>query len=397
MADNKKSSSENATSPDVPNEYEVESIGDFVRDESDTAWYYVKWKGYSTSESTWEPLKNLAGCSKLIKKFHKKEKRDKLNRQEYKRKREHSGETLYSIKSKKPKCSNEDGVITPVDLSSQRTANQKALKKWEKDLNAVCTEKARILVKNNVDLVGPPKDFTYINDYKPGPGLVIPNDPLVGCECEDCSTCSGCCPQKSGAPFAFHKNGKIKVPPGKPVYECNIRCKCGPKCPNRVVQYGRQKDVAIFRTSNGCGWGVRTLSEIRKNTFVMEYVGEVITNEEAERRGQIYDANGRTYLFDLDYNDGDCPFTVDAGRYGNVSHFVNHSCDPNLVVYGVWVNTLDPRLPRIALFASRDIQAGEELTFDYQMTGELNASGTSSKLQPIRCRCNSKNCRNFLF
>ena len=52
---------------------------------------------------------------------------------------------------------------------------------------------------------------------------------------------------------------------------------------------------------------------------------QVITNEEAERRGQIYDANGRTYLFDLDYNDGDCPFTVDAGRYGNVSHFVNHS------------------------------------------------------------------------
>ena len=51
----------------------------------------------------------------------------------------------------------------------------------------------------------------------------------------------------------------------------------------------------------------------------------MITNEEAERRGRVYDANGRTYLFDLDYNDGDCPFTVDAGRYGNVSHFVNHS------------------------------------------------------------------------
>lgn len=52
---------------------------------------------------------------------------------------------------------------------------------------------------------------------------------------------------------------------------------------------------------------------------------QVITNEEAERRGKIYDAEGRTYLFDLDYNDGDCPFTVDAGYYGNVSHFVNHS------------------------------------------------------------------------
>lgn len=44
-------------------------------------------------------------------------------------------------------------------------------------------------------------------------------------------------------------------------------------------------------------------------------------------------------------------------------------CDPNLVVYGVWINTLDPRLPRIALFSARDIDKGEELTFDYMMTG----------------------------
>ena len=51
----------------------------------------------------------------------------------------------------------------------------------------------------------------------------------------------------------------------------------------------------------------------------------MITNEEAERRGREYDAEGMTYLFDLDYQDPDCPFTVDAGVYGNVSHFVNHS------------------------------------------------------------------------
>ena len=58
---------------------------------------------------------------------------------------------------------------------------------------------------------------------------------------------------------------------------------------------------------------------------------QVITNEEAERRGKIYDAECRTYLFDLDYNDGDCPFTVDAGYYGNVSHFVNHSVSEQFI------------------------------------------------------------------
>ena len=47
-------------------------------------------------------------------------------------------------------------------------------------------------------------------------------------------------------------------------------------------------------------------------------------------------------------------------------------CDPNLAVYGVWINHLDPRLPRIALFAKKDIARGEELTFDYMMTGTVD-------------------------
>ena len=52
----------------------------------------------------------------------------------------------------------------------------------------------------------------------------------------------------------------------------------------------------------------------------------MITNKEAERRGKEYDTEGMTYLFDLDYTDDiDEVFTVDAGVYGNISHFVNHS------------------------------------------------------------------------
>lgn len=174
-----------------------------------------------------------------------------------------------------------------------------------------------------------------------------------------------------------------------------------------------------------------TLSLKTINNLIVFWYLQVITDKEAERRGKQYDAVGRTYLFDLDYNPGDCPFTVDAGYYGNVSHFINHSvrilcllewhlllihleidimqyftgklicfkwkiyvnikllnsrirdgvisflyflsqCDPNLEVFAVWINTLDPRLPRIALFSKRDIEKGEELTFDYMMTGECS-------------------------
>lgn len=53
---------------------------------------------------------------------------------------------------------------------------------------------------------------------------------------------------------------------------------------------------------------------------------QIITSEEAERRGQIYDRQGATYLFDLDYVED--VYTVDAAYYGNISHFVNHSVSP---------------------------------------------------------------------
>ena len=40
-------------------------------------------------------------------------------------------------------------------------------------------------------------------------------------------------------------------------------------------------------------------------------------------------------------------------------------CDPNLAVFAMWANCMDPNMPRLALFAQRDIHVGEELTFDY--------------------------------
>ena len=65
----------------------------------------------------------------------------------------------------------------------------------------------------------------------------------------------------------------------------------------------------------------------------------MITNKEAERRGKEYDTEGMTYLFDLDYTDDmDEVFTVDAGIYGNISHFVNHSVctDVAVIVLDLW-------------------------------------------------------------
>lgn len=92
-------------------------------------------------------------------------------------------------------------------------------------------------------------------------------------------------------------------------------------CPNRVVQKGRKQTLAIFKTEER-GWGVRTKRQIAQGQYICEYVGEIISYDEAERRGKEYDAVGRTYLFDLDFNGTDNPYTVDAAKYGNVSRFI---------------------------------------------------------------------------
>jgi histone-lysine N-methyltransferase SUV39H len=110
----------------------------------------------------------------------------------------------------------------------------------------------------------------------PGNGVNLDANPVIGCECTDCykerNTCCGC---NAGSAFAYYIKKRVRLPPGYPIYECNIRCRCGPECSNRVVQNGRKHRVCIFRTNNGRGWGVKAMQKIKKGSFVMEYVGEV--------------------------------------------------------------------------------------------------------------------------
>ena len=92
--------------------------------------------------------------------------------------------------------------------------------------------------------------------------------------------------------------------------------------------------------------------------FVCEYVGELISDAEAEQR------ENDSYLFDLENRDGDT-FCIDANKFGNVTRFINHSCAPNLVPVKVFTSHQDLRFPHIAMFASKDIKKGDVLGFDY--------------------------------
>ena len=84
-------------------------------------------------------------------------------------------------------------------------------------------------------------------------------------------------------------------------------------------------------------------------------------------------------------------YCIDARRYGNIARFINHSCDPNLVPVKVFIDHRDLKFPRIAFFASRDIETNEELVFDYG-DNFWNAK-FEAKFNTTTCYCLSEKCK----
>lgn len=195
--------------------------------------------------------------------------------------------------------------------------------------------------------------------------------------------------------FPYDEKGRIILEEGFLVYECNSMCSCHKECPNRVLQKGVQVKIEVYKTKHK-GWAVRAAQAISRGTFICEYLGEVLNDQEANKRGERYDNEGCSYLYDIDAHidttdliDGVQPYVIDATKYGNVARFINHSCLPNLVNYQVLVESMDCQLAHIGLYASRDIVVGEELAYDYRY-----------KLLPGKgcpCNCGASNCRGRLY
>ncbi|KAI9085773.1 hypothetical protein K1719_010023 [Acacia pycnantha] len=112
----------------------------------------------------------------------------------------------------------------------------------------------------------------------------------------------------------------------------------------RVVQRGITFNLQVFFTSEGKGWGLRTLEELPK------------------------------------------------ASYGNVARFINHRCfDANLIPIPVEVETSDHHYFHLAFFTSRKIAALEELTWDYG----IDFDDYEGLVKPFSCRCGSKFCRKM--
>ncbi|MBU3738707.1 MAG: SET domain-containing protein [Rhodoferax sp.] len=136
------------------------------------------------------------------------------------------------------------------------------------------------------------------------------------------------------------------------------------------------------RRSGVHGRGVFALQDIAAGETIIEYVGEVITWAQAQRR-HPHDPNDphHTFFFHIDER-----HVIDALHGGNSSRWINHSCDPNCEA--------DERDGRIFIQALRNIRAGEELSYDYGLV--IDERYTARLKAEYPCWCGAAVCRGTL-
>ena len=121
--------------------------------------------------------------------------------------------------------------------------------------------------------------------------------------------------------------------------------------------------------------GLYALTNIKKNTRILQYKGKIITVRESETNPK-FDNNKAIYLFNINKNydlDGDFKF--------NVARLINHSCDPNCEVDGTGY--------KLWIYSIKDIKKGEELTYDYGFSFDKDYKN-------YKCNCGSKNCCGYI-
>lgn len=142
--------------------------------------------------------------------------------------------------------------------------------------------------------------------------------------------------------------------------ECtDDECSCGAACRNQRFQRCEYANIDVIQTDKK-GYGIRANTVIPAHTFIYEYVGEVIEEEAFRSRMHEYDEEGIVHFYFMMIQQGEY---IDATKKGGIGRFLNHSCAPNCYV-DKWV--VGTKL-RMGIFADRNIQAGEELTFDYNV------------------------------
>lgn len=138
-----------------------------------------------------------------------------------------------------------------------------------------------------------------------------------------------------------------------------------------------------IRQSKIHGRGAFATRPIRKGARIAEYTGELIPADEADNR-EMDGRKKRHHTFMFQICGGDV--CIDAGAGGGNAKWINHSCDPNCEAI--------EEEGHVYIYALRPIARGEELSYNYQLTGEGLKKGNWRN--QYRCLCGSDNCSGNL-
>ena len=140
------------------------------------------------------------------------------------------------------------------------------------------------------------------------------------------------------------------------------------------------------RESEIHGTGVFARAKVPKGKKVIEYIGEKITKKESARRSIALieknggsDTDGAVYIFEVNKR-----HDIDGNIPENTARFINHSCAPSCNAK-VIAKDKHRTQKAIVIYATRDIEAGEEITYDYKFALEDG--------ETILCHCGASMCR----
>ncbi|KAL9651358.1 hypothetical protein ABK040_001309 [Willaertia magna] len=161
--------------------------------------------------------------------------------------------------------------------------------------------------------------------------------------------------------------------------ECLDSCQCGENCFNHLFTKRNYPNIICFESKEK-GIGVKCNELIiKKGQFITEYVGELITKKEFEKRTKTKYQQNNYHFYCMNLNDNEI---IDATIMGNIGRFINHSCSPNCNTQIWLVNGSE----RVGIFANKDITFGEEITYNYNFT----IYGEKEDIQI--CKCGSPSC-----
>ncbi|XP_031775797.1 histone-lysine N-methyltransferase EHMT1 isoform X3 [Apis florea] len=201
-------------------------------------------------------------------------------------------------------CTNDGDTMSALRLNAK--VNELSEHMWEKTIKILTNDISRgketnpIQCVNGYDSEDKPTDFLYVteNCFTSNINVDRTITSLQSCRCEDNCSSEKCLCGNISLRCWYDEEGKLipefnyTDPPM--LFECNPACDCNRiTCNNRVIQHGLTQRFQLFRTK-GKGWGLRTLRHIPKGSYVCEYVGEIISDSEADHR------EDDSYLFDLD-------------------------------------------------------------------------------------------------